>query len=158
MATWVCFSLSSGACIGAGTPSATGSAPQGEPVCIPAPASHRGDPKPEPSGSAAAPARSDSPSELSPTRAHTLLAINPGVQPYKIQVPARCFRQGSTYIAKLRICVSATGAVTRVDVLKPSIPYIDAQLPIVIGRWRFHPYLHEGQPAPFCYGLNYRVQ
>lgn len=105
------------------------------------------------------PAPSDSTAvALSPIQAHALLAIDPHVPPYKIQVPAHCFRRSSAYIAKIRICVSATGAVARVDVLQPSIPFVDAQLPTVIGRWRYHPYIHEGRATPFCYAMDYRVQ
>ncbi|HKO90452.1 MAG TPA: hypothetical protein VJU61_04835 [Polyangiaceae bacterium] len=92
-----------------------------------------------------------------PTReAHALLAIQPTVKPYKPVLPAACVRGAPSAI--LRICVSAEGAVVGMSVLKGSLPIIDSQLPTVIGRWRYHPYLREGKPTSFCYELEYGVQ
>jgi hypothetical protein len=42
--------------------------------------------------------------------------------------------------------------------LKKSLPIIDSQLPIVIGRWRYQPYPKGGKPTPSCYATRYRMK
>jgi hypothetical protein len=112
-------------------------------------------------GDAAAPAATAAldraPARLGVKVAHRLLAINPHVRPYKVVVPGAC-GNGLDSPAVVRICVSARGAVTSVDILLPSVPLVDRQLPAVIARWSYRPWLRDGQPAPFCYDLPYRVR
>jgi hypothetical protein len=88
---------------------------------------------------------------------HYLLAVDPNQQPYRIDLPPNITAQGETYRSRLRICVSEAGEVSHVDILVPSIPAIDLQLPVVIPRWRYHPYLIEGHAKAFCYLMNYQV-
>ena len=33
-----------------------------------------------------------------------------------------------------------------------------ATVPNVIPKWRYHPYLVNGQASDFCYNMNYRVK
>jgi hypothetical protein len=87
-----------------------------------------------------------------------LLAINPNVNPFKVRIPEICVSEGETYSSVVRICVNAAGAVSQVTILQPSLPIIDEQLPTIIGRWQYNPYLVNGVPAPFCYPLRYTVQ
>lgn len=87
-----------------------------------------------------------------------LLAIDPSVNPFKIRIPEICVSEGETYSSVVRICVNAAGAVSEVTILQPSLPIIDEQLPTVIGRWQYTPYLLDGRPTPFCYPLRYTVQ
>jgi periplasmic protein TonB len=89
---------------------------------------------------------------------NNLLAINPNVNPYKVRLPEELLERGDEFVAQVRICVTAQGSVSRVDVLKRSERAIDQQLPIVMGKWRYKPYLVDGKPTPFCYPLNYRVR
>jgi hypothetical protein len=42
-------------------------------------------------------------------------------------------------------------------ILTPSLPVIDLQLPVVISRWTYQPFLVNGRPMPFCYVLSYRL-
>jgi hypothetical protein len=88
---------------------------------------------------------------------HHLLAIDPNERAYKVLVPGEYTADGQEYLTRLRICVSEEGSVSRVDIVEPSLPAIDLQLPVVIPRWRYHPYVVEGRPRPFCYVMNYRV-
>ncbi|HTV23126.1 MAG TPA: hypothetical protein VMG12_30770, partial [Polyangiaceae bacterium] len=93
------------------------------------------------------------------TRAgHRLLAIDPQVRPYKVNVPLEYTCPGRIYVSQIQICVSNTGFVTSLRILKHSIDIIDLQLGPVISRWRYHPYLVDGRATPFCYVMNYRVR
>lgn len=85
------------------------------------------------------------------------LLIDPNAEPYRVKLPPPLARSGETYVAMLRICVSAQGAVTGVQLIKGASPAIDGQFPSVIGRWRYRPLLADGQPTPFCYLLRYEV-
>jgi protein TonB len=104
------------------------------------------------------PPKSTGPKLLTTKAGHSLLAINPQVRPYKVNVPEEYVSRGDEYVAQIRICVGANGAVSSVKILKPSIPVIDLQIPKVIPLWKYKPYLLEGQPTPFCYPMNYRVR
>jgi hypothetical protein len=87
-----------------------------------------------------------------------LLAIDPNVNPFKVRIPEICVSEGETYSSVVRICVNAAGAVSQVTILQPSLPIIDEQLPSIIGRWQYNPYLVDGRPTPFCYPLRHTVQ
>jgi hypothetical protein len=89
---------------------------------------------------------------------HGLLAIDPQVRPFKVSVPQTYVACGTEYVAQVRICVTASGEVADVSILKPSIPVIDLQIPNVIHRWRYYSYLVDGRPTPFCYAMNYRIR
>ena len=109
-------------------------------------------------GTAPPPPKSTGPKLLTTKAGHSLLAINPQVRPYKVNVPEEYVSRGDEYVAQIRICVDASGTVSSVKILKPSIPVIDLQIPQVIPRWKYKPYLVEGKPTPFCYPMNYRVR
>jgi len=118
--------------------------------CLPVP---RGDADPAPPGAPAA----LEPASLPAEQGHALLAIDPQADPYRVDVPGICVGLGVQYVAKVQVCVSPAGKVADVKVVEPSIPLIDEQLPIVLGRWIFHPLVVDGEPMSFCYQLNYRV-
>ena len=109
-------------------------------------------------GVAPPPPKSTGPKLLTTKAGHSLLAINPQVRPYKVVVPEEYVQRGDEYVAQIRICVNADGSVSSVKLLRPSIPVIDLQIPQVIPRWKYKPYLVEGKPSPFCYPMNYRVR
>ncbi len=88
--------------------------------------------------------------------AHQLLAIDPRQNPYRVKVATRCAKY-APYHTQLVICVSAAGLVTSLEILERTIPSIDEQLPQVISRWRFRPYMRDGTPTPFCYPLQYTI-
>ena len=93
-----------------------------------------------------------------PERPHRLLQIDPTVRPYKVSIPWQCVGNGEQYQAKVLICVSEQGTVSSVTVQRRTIPFIDEQLPVVIGRWTYDPYLVDGEPMPFCYPLLYTIR
>ena len=109
-------------------------------------------------GTAPPPPKSTGPKLLTTKAGHSLLAINPQVRPYKVNVPEEYVSRGDEYVAQIRICVNTQGTVSSVRILKPSIPVIDLQIPQVIPRWKYKPYLVEGKPTDFCYPMNYRVR
>lgn len=105
------------------------------------------------------PPKSTAPKLLTMKAGHGLIAINTNVRPYKpnTDVIQELVERGETYVAQLFICVSAQGTVSSVKITKPSHPALDRQIPTVIPRWRYKPYLVEGRPTPFCYPLRYKV-
>jgi TonB family protein len=88
---------------------------------------------------------------------HELLAIDPQARPYRVLLPQAYVDDGDEYVSRVRVCVTESGEVANVDVLKPSIAAVDEQLPKVISRWHYRPYVIEGQATAFCYPMNYRV-
>jgi hypothetical protein len=89
---------------------------------------------------------------------HQLLAIDPQSRPYRVLVPEDYLAGGEEYVSRVRICVSESGEVANVDVLRPSISAVDTQLPEIISRWHYRPYVTEGRVAAFCYPMDYRVR
>jgi protein TonB len=110
-------------------------------------------------GTAPPPPKSTGPKLLSAKAGHALLAINPLVRPYKVNVPEEFVQRGDEFVATISICVAPNGTVASVKILKQSgNPMIDGQIPKVIPTWKYHPFINEGQPAGFCYNMNYRVK
>jgi hypothetical protein len=85
------------------------------------------------------------------------LLIDPNDERYRVKLPPPLARSGETYVALLKVCVSAQGTVTGVQLIKGATPAIDGQFPSVIGRWRYRPLIADGVPTPFCYPLRYEV-
>jgi hypothetical protein len=87
---------------------------------------------------------------------HYLLAIDPHERPYTVNVP-RDYGPYFPIVSLIRVCVSKTGTVANVEILQPTIPVVDLQIPNVIPRWRYHPYVYKGQPVSWCYRLRYNI-
>ena len=85
------------------------------------------------------------------------LLIDPNAERYRVKLPLALARTGDTYIAMLKLCVSAEGGVTSVQVLKGAGAALDGQFPSVMGRWRYRPLIVDGVATPFCYLLRYEV-
>jgi protein TonB len=110
-------------------------------------------------GVAPPPPKSTGPKLLSAKAGHSLLAINPQIRPYKVNVPEEYVARGDEFVDTISICVAANGSVASVKILKPSgNPAIDLQIPRVIPLWKYRPYIVDGQPQGFCYNMNYRVK
>ena len=91
---------------------------------------------------------------LSTTRGHGQLAMDPKKALRKLEVPESCEAdQDREYVSIVRICVSAEGAVSNVEVLQPSAPIVDRKAQEKIRDWRYHPYVVDNQPRAFCYHL-----
>jgi hypothetical protein len=83
------------------------------------------------------------------------LAINPKVDPYRARaVPGFC-GGAKTWVY---LCVSESGSVSYVTIVRPSLPVVDKQLPVVLRRWLFHPMIVEGTARPFCFSFTYTVR
>lgn len=104
-------------------------------------------PPPKPSG----------PKNVSANVGRGQLLIDPNAERFRVKLPLALARSGDTYTAMLRLCVSAEGGVTSVQVLKGANSALDGQFPSVMGRWRYRPLLVEGAATPFCYLLRYEV-
>jgi len=133
-------------------------APPSEPVVIPAlpavwneeatiPALPPDGSKPEPIGK---------PEPVLLRNGMDLLITDRSAPRYTTRVPYYC-TAGAPLASKVRICASETGNVTGVQVLEPSLPVLDRQLPKVIGDWEFRPYVLNGTPRPFCFEMTYTV-
>jgi hypothetical protein len=106
----------------------------------------------------ALPPDSTLPPTLTSVAGRRLLAIDPQVNPYKVNVPREYVACGDEFVSQVRICVTEAGTVSSVQVLRLSIPVIDLQLPVVLARWRYFPYVVDGRATAFCYALNYAVR
>ncbi|MEY2932822.1 MAG: hypothetical protein RL033_3571 [Pseudomonadota bacterium] len=114
-------------------------------------------------GSGAAPlpsVKSTGPKQLSARAGNQLLDINPNERRYRVNVPEELSERmsaGDKISPVLDICVTAQGTVRSVTIVRASQPTIDVQIPSVIARWRYKPYLIDGQPQPFCYLTKYSL-
>jgi hypothetical protein len=129
---------------------------RGEPVVIPAlpPLGNEQAIIPALPAAGAMPVKATSSSHVLLQNGKDLLAIDPRVSPYRVTVPEICV--GNFIGASLlQICVSDTGNVTGVDILEPSVWWLDRQIPEVIGRWKFRPFLLNGRAQPFCFTTRY---
>lgn len=97
------------------------------------------------------------PKMVSPQIGSRQLLINPQSPAYRPKIPRALATSGQSFVAVVRMCVSAQGAVTGVSVMKGAGAAIDSQLPSVLGRWRYKPLLIDGRPTPFCYLLRYEI-
>lgn len=103
------------------------------------------------------PAKPSGPKIVSASIGRGQLLIDPNAERYRVKLPLALARSGETYTAMLRLCVSAEGGVTSVQVLKGAGAALDGQFPSVMGRWRYRPLLVDNVPTPFCYLLRYEV-
>ncbi|HYQ46676.1 MAG TPA: energy transducer TonB [Polyangiaceae bacterium] len=103
------------------------------------------------------PPKPTGPKNVSASIGRGQLLIDPNSEPYRVKLPMVLARSGETYTAMLRLCVSAEGRVSSVQVLKGAGAALDGQFPSVMGRWRYRPLMVDGAPTPFCYLLRYEV-
>lgn len=137
-------------------PLAKATSTRGEPIVIPAlpPLGSEQDVIPALPSPGAAREPGSRPTPVLLQNGKELLAIDPRVPPYRANIPEICvgnFQSASV----LQICVSDDGKVTGVEILEPSVPWLDRQVPEVIGRWQFRPFLLHGRAQPFCFTARY---
>ena len=75
----------------------------------------------------------------------------------RVRLPVGLDRMGQTFSALVNICVTATGSVSKVSILRSAGPVLDPQIPKALSRWHYRPLLEAGTPTPFCYVLNYEI-
>jgi eukaryotic-like serine/threonine-protein kinase len=85
------------------------------------------------------------------------LLTNPASAPSRVRLPAGLNRVGETFSAIVNICVTASGSVSKVNILRSAGPALDPQIPAAISHWRYRPLLEAGKPTPFCYRVNYEI-
>ena len=72
------------------------------------------------------------------------------------RLPRELSERGSEYLVSARICVSASGQVEDVDLLRPSSSQLDGALIEAMGSWRYSPWKPQGQARPFCHPIQVR--
>lgn len=88
---------------------------------------------------------------------HGLLRIDPNSAAYRVRPPGALDRSGQAFKATVKVCVGADGGVSNVSILRSAGPAIDAQIPSVLSRWRYRPFLEAGHASPFCYTFAYVI-
>jgi len=114
-------------------------------------------PPPLARSASAVPTTPTAPRVLSSRLGRSQLLTNPASGASSVRLPAGLDRMGQTFSAIVNVCVSATGNVSKVTILRSAGPALDAQIPGALSRWRYRPLLEEGKPTPFCYVLNYEI-
>ena len=94
---------------------------------------------------------------LSSRLGHSHLLTNPSSEASRVRLPAGLDRMRETFSAIVNICVTATGSVSKVNILRSAGPALDPQIPNALSRWHYRPLLEDGKPTPFCYRLNYEI-
>ena len=79
---------------------------------------------------------------------------DPSVKP---ALPPQLNRAGMTVWGLFKICVSAQGAITSVNVMKPADPLVDSDWMAKIRLWKDKPDSVNGRPVPFCTPVRVQV-
>ena len=67
------------------------------------------------------------------------------------EFPAVLRRSGMVYTVLTKICVSRSGAVESVSLLKGADSLLDRNVVGAVKAWRYHPLLADNNAIPFCY-------
>lgn len=97
------------------------------------------------------------PRVLSSKLGQAQLLTNPNSAASRVRLPVGLDRMGETFSALVNICVSASGSVSRVNILRSAGPALDRQIPSALSRWRYRPLLQDGEATAFCYNLKYEI-
>jgi outer membrane biosynthesis protein TonB len=73
------------------------------------------------------------------------LSGDKGIMPIPLRKP------GAVYRVLVKLCVSTTGNVDKLTIMKASDPLADAEALRVLKTFKYRPFLVNGTPAPFCY-------
>jgi TonB family protein len=101
--------------------------------------------------------RSNAPRQLTSRLGHERLTSNPNLEASKMNLPRALLRAGATMQATVKLCVTAAGKVSSVNVLRSAGSAVDQQLTGALSRWHYRPLLEDGRGVPFCYTLNYEI-
>ena len=83
--------------------------------------------------------------------------IDSNADEYRVKLPPSLARAEMKLSAVVKMCVAADGRVADVKLLRPADPAVDAQIPEVLGKWRYRPLMLDGRAIPFCYVLQYEI-
>jgi hypothetical protein len=76
---------------------------------------------------------------------------------FKPSLPPQLNRAGMSVWGLFKICVSAAGSVTSVNVMKPADPLVDADWQAKMRLWKYKPYSVNGRAVPFCTPVRVQV-
>jgi hypothetical protein len=77
--------------------------------------------------------------------------------PHEPTLPPQLERPGMQYWGLYKVCVTDTGGVAGVKVVKSADISIDPLWMETIKAWRYQPHAVDGQPTAFCYTLRLQV-
>ena len=63
----------------------------------------------------------------------------------------------ATFSATVQICVSESGRVSDVRIIKSAGPAVDSRIVSALRRWRYKPLREDGTAVPFCYAMKYEI-
>ncbi|HWA75302.1 MAG TPA: protein kinase [Polyangiaceae bacterium] len=93
--------------------------------------------------------------QVSPKVGHARLAVNISADPYRVRLPPVFATALETLV---KICVTTSGTVSSVSVVRSADPALDQRLMSTIPRWRYTPLLEDTRAIPFCYTVNLRFE
>lgn len=93
--------------------------------------------------------------QVSPKVGHAQLAVNISADPYRIRLPPVFASALETLV---RICVTTSGAVSSVAVVRSADPALDQRVMSTIPRWHYTPLVEDTRAIPFCYTVNLRIE
>jgi hypothetical protein len=114
-------------------------------------------PKPAPFEKSAPSAEIASARTISGRLAKAQLVIDANADEYRVKLPPSLARAEMKLSAVVKMCVAADGRVADVKLLRSADPAVDAQIPAVLGKWRYRPLMLDGRAVPFCYVLQYEI-
>ena len=65
--------------------------------------------------------------------------------------PALLRRSGMVYVVLAKICVSRTGSVDSVSILKGADTLLDGNVLTAVKKWHYRPLMADNNAVPFCY-------
>jgi protein TonB len=74
------------------------------------------------------------------------------------QFPPSLRKAGMVYVVIAKICVSRTGAVDSVTLLKRAEAQLDQNVSTTVKGWRYRPFMFNNTPAPFCFIRNFEFR
>ena len=113
------------------------------------------EPSPPKVARSAAKARASTPPKPEPVRPRLL--SDPQLDAVARVLPQPVY-QSDMYSILLDVCVSAQGQVSRVSVVRGQDAALDRRIVEAVQRWTYQPGEADGQPAPMCFPLVYRIQ
>jgi protein TonB len=99
----------------------------------------------------------DAPKMVPPNIGAGQLAVDVLRDPYKPRLPPALNRAGNSIWGMFKVCVTASGTVQEVKIIKGADPLADNDWMAKIRTWRYKPYSINGRPVPFCYPLRLTV-
>ena len=72
--------------------------------------------------------------------------------------PPSLRRAGAVYHVLAKICVTPSGTIDKVTILKGADPLLDGGVLSMVKTWHYRPYMANSTPIPFCYPMNFEFR